>query len=414
MLVWAMPFSSQWKKTLYAVFAAELLAITGFNTSTPIVPFYIQALGVHDPVQISLYTGLLAALPALMLAIFAPIWGAVSDSYGRRPMLLRAMLGGAVLLCLEGLSRTPLQFLILRTMQGCVTGTVAAATVLVASTSPKEEVGASLGLLQMGIFLGGSIGPMFGGVISDLFGYRVNFFATATLLLLAGFIVWRFVADDFVKPTVKKPFFRTILPDFSPLKKTPALLALLAVVASDQIAGSITNPFLPLFIKSITANTSLVNSTTGLILGAGAFSSAMAALLLGKVSYRLGYRRVLVITMLSAAVFTLPQAFVHSPLQLLFLRLASCFFIGGNMPSLNALIAERAEPGKQGSVYGLSSSVASTSNALGPTIGSGIALGAGYHSVFFATAGILALSGSSIAFFLRRGREASPENTQAV
>lgn len=403
-----MPFSPHWKKTLYAVFVAELLAIAGFGTSTPIVPFYIQSLGIHDPAQVSLYTGLLAALPALMLAIFAPIWGSVSDNYGRKPMLLRAMFGGTVILCLQGLAQTPFQFLVLRTLQGCITGTIAAATVLVASTSPKEEVGASLGLLQMGIFLGGSLGPMFGGAISHLFGYRVNFFATSSLLLIAGLIVWRLVEDDFARPAVPKPFLRSLVPDFSPLATSPALIALLLVVASDQIANSITSPFLPLFIQSITPDKGMVELTTGFIQGLGALSSALAALLLGKISYRLGYRRVLMITMLSAAAFVLPQAFVKSPLQLLLLRIASAFFIGGNMPSLNALIAERAEAGKQGSVYGLSSSVSSTSNALGPAIGSAISRGGEYHLVFLATSAILALSGTSIALFLRRGRAGKP------
>jgi DHA1 family multidrug resistance protein-like MFS transporter len=401
----ACPPRPKWKKTLWAVWAAELLAIAGFGTSTPIIPFYLQDLGIHDPVRISFFTGLIAALPSLMLAFFAPIWGSLADSFGRKPMLLRAMLGGAVILFLQGVVRDPWQLLVLRTLQGCVTGTVAAATVLVASISPKEEAGGSLGLLQMAIFLGSSLGPMFGGAVSDLFGHRVNFFATSVLLLAAGIIVWRLVDDDFVRPAERRSLLKSMLPDFSPLARNKALWALLAVVAADQIAGSITAPFLPLFIQNITPSAALVSSMTGLILGLGALASAGAAAALGKVSYRIGYRRTLVICMVAAAAFTLPQAFVRSPFQLLVLRILSCFFIGGDMPAVNALIAQRAERGRQGSVYGLSSSVASGSNALGPAIGTAIAAGSqNYGAVFFATAGILAAAGASIAAFLRRGR----------
>ena len=83
------------------------------------------------------------------------------------------------------------------------------------------------------------------------------------------------------------------------------------------------------------------------------------------------------------------------------LRIASCFFVGGNLPSTNALIAQRTQPGKQGSIYGLSSAIASGSNALGPVIGASIAVTAGYVPVFLSTAGILAAAGIAIMVFVR-------------
>ena len=106
--------------------------------------------------------------------------------------------------------------------------------------------------------------------------------------------------------------------------------------------------------------------------------------------------------MTGAALFIIPQAFVRTPLQLLLLRIASCFFVGGNLPSVNALIAQRVEPGTQGSIYGISSSISSGSNALGPVIGASIALVGGYGPVFLTTAGIMATAGAAIMVFVRR------------
>lgn len=397
--------SGAWRKTLYAVLVGEMLSMAGFSTSGPILPFFVGELGVDDPVRLKLYVGLIQALPAISLAVMAPIWGSLADSYGRKPMLLRAMLGGAVLLGLQGLATAPWQLLALRVIQGCFTGTVAAATVLVASTSPREEVGYCLGLLQMAIYLGSSIGPMIGGWISDAFGHRMNFFATAALLLVGGIIVWRGADERFEPPKDRKSVLGSLVPDFSPLKGAPVLWALLGVVAADMIAGNIASPFLPLFIKQISADASRVASNTGLVLGLGAVASAAAAVIVGKFSYRIGYQRVMVTCMVGAAVFTIPQAFVSSPAQLLALRLASSFFIGGNMPAVNALISLRTERGKQGSIYGLRTTVASAASALGPAIGSGITIGAGYltggdgyGAVFLATGGILALTGAAAAF----------------
>ncbi len=347
--------------------------------------------------------GLIQSLPAISLAVMAPIWGSLADSYGRKPMLLRAMFGGSVIILLQGLVTSPWQLLALRVIQGCLTGTVAAATVLVASATPKEEIGYSLGLLQMAIYLGNSFGPMLGGFISDAYGHRVTFFATSALLLISGLLVWRFADDDFTPPAGRKSVLRSLAPDFSPITGSRVLWALLAVVAADQIAGSIASPFLPLFIKQISPDATRVASNTGLILGLGAIASAAAAAIVGKYSYRIGYQRVLMTCMIGAAVFTIPQAFAPTPGILLALRLLSSFFIGGNMPAVNALITMRTETGKQGSVYGLRTTIASASGAIGPAIGASIAVGLGYGEVFIATGAILAVAGLSTAISVRKG-----------
>lgn len=381
--------------------------MAGFSTSTPITPFFLQELGVADPGRLKLLTGLVQALPSVSLVIFSPIWGGIADNFGRKPMLLRAMIGGTVVTLLMGLVTAPWQLVVLKTIQGCLTGTVAAATIMVASISPQEDVGYGLGLLQMAIFLGASLGPLIGGVIADLFGLRVNFFATSALLLAAGIVVARFAQDNFKPPAQRKSIASSLVPDFRPLARSRALWALMAVIAADQIAGSVTGPFLPLFIQKISAATARVGSMTGVVIGMGALASALAAVIVGRFSYRLGYRRVLIVCMSGAAIFIIPQAFVHNPVQLLVLRIVSSFFVGGNLPSVNALIAQRTQPGKQGSIYGISAAIASGSNALGPIIGASVALAGGFGAVFLTTAAILAAAGISIGAFVR-GRLAAP------
>lgn len=403
-----------WRRTLYAVAAGELLAVAGFSTSTPITPFFLQELGVADPGRLKLLTGLVQALPSVSLVVFSPIWGGIADNFGRKPMLLRAMIGGTVVMLLMGLVTAPWQLVVLKTIQGCLTGTVAAATIMVASISPQEDVGYGLGLLQMAIFLGASLGPLIGGVIADLFGVRVNFFATSALLLAAGIVVARFAQDNFKPPAQRKSIVSSLLPDFRPLARSRALWALMAVIAADQIAGSVTGPFLPLFIQKISAATVRVGSMTGVIIGLGALASALAAVIVGRFSYRLGYRRVLIVCMIGAAIFIIPQAFVRNPVQLLLLRIVSSFFVGGNLPSVNALIAQRTEAGKQGSIYGISAAIASGSNALGPIIGASVALAGGLGAVFLATAAIMAAAGISIGAFIRGRLAASGTPSSAA
>ncbi len=380
---------NDWKRSYNAIWIAEFLAIAGFATTTPIIPMYFKSMGMSDPAALNFWTGLTHSGASLAMAIFAPIWGSLADSYGRKLMLLRAMFGGALLMGLMGLSTAPWQVAILRTLQGCVTGTVAAATVLTASIAPSKELGYRLGLMQMAVYLGNSVGPLFGGVVGDALGYRSNFAATSLLLVLAGLIIVRYVDEDFKPKPKSASFLRNALPDFSPLRQVPALASLMGVIFAVQFANAVVAPMLPLFIMQLSADAQSVGSLSGLIIAAGSLSGALAAGVIGKVSSKWGYARTLLICMAGAFLLYLPQGFAQSPLQLFWLRLGSGFFLGGTMPGVNALIASLCDKDKQGATYGLSSSISSAGMALGPVVGSTMATAAGYPSVFFVTSAIL-------------------------
>jgi MFS transporter, DHA1 family, multidrug resistance protein len=120
------------------------------------------------------------------------------------------------------------------------------------------------------------------------------------------------------------------------------------------------------------------------------------------VSYRIGYERTLNICLLGAFITTIPQVFVQNPWQLLVLRVIQGGFFGGTMPSVNALIAHRAERGRQGSVFGLSSSINSAGAAIGPMIGATVATGFGYPSAFFSMGMILFLTVIGCAVIVKR------------
>ena len=109
------------------------------------------------------------------MGVMGPIWGALGDRHGRKIMVMRAMFGGAVIISLIGFAQTVEQFAILRFIQGALTGTVAAATALVAGNAPREHLGETLGKLQLAIFLGQAFGPITGGFVADTFGYRAAF-----------------------------------------------------------------------------------------------------------------------------------------------------------------------------------------------------------------------------------------------
>lgn len=136
-----------------------------------------------------------------------------------------------------------------------------------------------------------------------------------------------------------------------------------------------------------------VGTRSGLIIGAGSLAAALAAAAVGRVSGRVGYGRTLVGCVAGAMLFYAFQGFARTPDQLLWLRIGAGIFLGGTMPSVNALIARLCESGRQGTTYGLSSSVSSAGMALGPAVGAVVATWAGYPFVFFTASVILLATG---------------------
>jgi DHA1 family multidrug resistance protein-like MFS transporter len=384
--------SKPWKSNYIAILIAETMAIAGFALSMPVIPLFLSDdIGITDPVKLKMWVGAIQSLSAVTLAIFAPIWGHLADVFSRRMMLLRAMFGGAAVVSLMVFVQDPWQLLVLRAIQGCFTGTVAAATVLTAGIAPAAQVALALGLLQTGVAIGNSIGPLIGGLLSDFLGHRIAFLGTGLVLAGAGVIVLKWVEDDALAHRHKKGEPFRILPDIKPILESPALISLMLTTFVIQAANTIAAPMLPLFLKDLAADSKYIGSATGIVLGAGAAATAVAAVLVGKYSSRFGYWKTLAFCLTAGAILTVPQTFVSNMVQLTAFRAMASFCIGGAAPVLNAIIAVSTKKEHQGSVYGVNSSVSSAGGALGPLIGSMVAM-INYRMVFLATAILLGLS----------------------
>ncbi len=399
-----------WKRNLYVIWAAELAAIAGFSVVMPFLPYYVQELGITELHQVELWSGVLFAAQAVTMTIFSPIWGSLADRYGRKLMVQRAMFGGAVVLTAMGFVQNVWQLALLRAVQGMLTGTVSAATTLVASSAPRERSGYALGLLQMAVWAGASAGPLLGGLVADSWGYRAAFWVTGGLLFVAGVTVWRYVEEDFTPPPRDKRDpesgfwygLRLVLGNKN-------LVSLFSIRILARLAVRTLGPILPLFIQSLVPASTRVASLTGLVTGAGAAASAVGAVTLGRASDRIGYRRVLLVCAFLAGVFYVPQFFVTTPWQLLGLQALVGLVMSGVLAAISALEANLAPEGHQGAVYGVDSSAVSAANAVGPLLGASVAAATGLRMPFLLSAGAFFVAvGAAWALVPRSQTASSP------
>jgi len=405
---------ASWQRNLYVLTAAELIAVAGFAVIWPFLPYYVQELGVTNPDQIKLWSGWLLSSQAIARAIVAPIWGSLADRYGRKIMVERAMLGGALVFVGMGLAQTVQQVLALRILQGILTGTVPAATALVASTVPRERSGSSLGLLQTGVYLGASLGPLAGGVIADSLGYRATFWVPSACLLSAGLAVHWLVNEGPARPeqTAGRQSGR-LWDGLLIVLRSPWLQAVFLVRMVVWMGNRVIKPMLSLFIQQIVVQEQRLATITGVISGLGALAGAAGAFFLGRASDKVGHRKMLLLCSFGLTVCCLPQSLVVNPLQLGILQAMVGFLMAGMLASLAALLATLVPEGRYGSVYGVGTTIIAVANALAPMLGAGVAIWWGLRPIFVVAAGLFALGGI-LALWLLPASDRLPGRVKGV
>ncbi|HJU17984.1 MAG TPA: MFS transporter [Stellaceae bacterium] len=376
-----------WQRTLWVMVGIQCVMTMAFSMLTPIIPLFLPSLGVEGASAIDLWAGILGGVTAFVAAFASPVWGRIADRRGRKLMLLRSSLAIGVFTALMGLAANVWQFFAFRALMGVFAGFSSAAIALVASQVPEERLGFALGWLSTGQLVGSLIGPMLGGGLADVtHSYRIPFYCTSALIFVALALVAVSVHERFVAPATRG---RSLLEASVALVRSPGLLALFFVLLMAQFGVRTVQPIVTLYVKEMIGLRPDLATLSGIAFSVTGLADLLASPFLGKRSDVLGYRRVLLICLLGAGVMTLPQAFTGNYWVFTAERFGVGIFVGGILPTANALVGRLTSRGERGSVYGLTSSAMFLGSSLGPLTGGGVAAALGLHWVFLVTAAVL-------------------------
>jgi len=347
----------------------------------PFLPLYVRELGVTESGKVAMVSGLLFAAPFFAATVATPVWGFLGDRHGRKLMVVRASFGLAAATLLMGFATTIPQLFFLRLAQGAVSGFIAAALALMASSAPRERMGYALGTLQTAIPTGTIVGPLIGGTLADLMGYRQIFFVTAALNLFAGILVVFLVRRDL--GSTSGAGIGRVLDNYRAVFGSAQFRQLFFILFGCQFALMSIQPVMALYVESLGAHGRLLATTTGVIFAITGVASAIAAPRWGRSSDRSGYRRTLGRAVLGSGVFALPQGLVTAPWQLFVSRIFYGAFIGGIVPSVQAMIGLRAPADRRAGIMGVTSTALMFGNLMGPLVGGAVAGRFGHRMVFF-------------------------------
>ena len=367
---------SRWRRILYVLFFAQMMALIGFSFVFPFLPLYIQTLGVHGP-AVPIWSGVISFALSISMAFVAPVWGALADRYGRKPMVVRAMAAGVCTTGLLIIAPNIWFVLALRILQGIFTGSVSASQALVASVTPRDKMGFSMGMMQSAVFMGAAAGPLVGGFLDDRLGFHGTFAVGAGMLLAATLLVIFFVDEDFKRPTTTGSARVHPIANLRGIAAVAGLPAMALVLFMAEFGNVVPAPVLALFVPHLRGVPMLhgqpqTATAVGTILAIAGVCAALSSSVVQRLQTRFGYRRVLVVSIGLAGVAYIPAFFAQSVWQLIVVRAAVGFCLGMAMPSATAIVGLVAPENRRASAFSMIASASSFGIAIGPLVGGGL------------------------------------------
>ncbi len=375
--------------------------MVGFSFVFPFMPLFIEKLGHFTNQQAAFWAGIAEGASGVGMFIFSPLWGILADRSGRKPMVLRAMFGAAIVVTLIGISPNVPFLITMRFIQGALTGTIAAASALISSITPRDKMPLAMGLLMTTVYVGNSMGPLIGGMSADRFGYEATFFLTGGFLLAGGLIVLLLVDEKFERPARKKG---TPLQSIFRLAGSRQILPLLIIQFSLQAGPNMVAPILSLLMQQLNPSGEAATST-GIALALASVIAAITATVAGRLASHISLKTILVYSCLGTCLIYLPPIFATTVPQLTTYVALRGLVNGGIMTSSYAILSLSVPADQQGIAFGVGQSANALGNGVGPIIGGSLGSSLGLKPVFAFTAGMYLLAGLLVIKVLPRPSE---------
>jgi MFS transporter, DHA1 family, tetracycline resistance protein len=357
------------RSTKYAftfVWITVLLDMVGLGLIMPILPSILRELTGTDVAHASIYGGWLFFAYAVMQFFCAPVIGGLSDAFGRRPVLLLAVLGLGVDYALTALSPTIVWLFVGRIIAGIFGASYATANAYIADVTPPEERGRAFGMLGAAFGVGFVVGPAIGGLLGDL-GPRVPFFVAAGLSL-ANFLYGLVFLPETLPKEKRRPLRLSQIHPFGAVVNIPGGKHVRTLIVSLFVLflGSAVYPAVWSFWSN--ARFGWSPRTIGISLATyGVTNIVTQSLLVGFCTKRWGDRKTAIVGLVLTVVsFILTGLASHTWMVFAVIIVTSPAAIA--MPAMQAWMSKIAPDDAQGRLQGAVGAAESLSSIFGPIL----------------------------------------------
>jgi DHA1 family multidrug resistance protein-like MFS transporter len=388
---------------------AQLLTVSAMAAVLPFIPFFVRELGVTDRAAVERWSGLIFSGPFLAAGLMSPVWGALGDRFGHKAMVVRAIAGLAVVNLALVFVQTPLQFWVLRLLQGMITGFIPAALAITSASTPPREIPGAMGKLQASAAAGRMVGPAIGGLLAGFLPFRHIFVAVGITIGVATIAVITLLEEPPPRAGERRfspaGNFRFAMGDWRMRSALGGLLASMAAV-------SMVMPIFPLYVEDLLGGAGSRDGALGpeMVTGLGfavvAAFTLLGAAAIGRMSERIGLKNLLLVGLGTSAVALALHPLATNVPTMLGARALLGLGVAGVQPVLIAMISRRAPAGQGGGIAGFASSATILGFFLGPSLGGWLANFVGVGGVFLLSgAGLFACAGAAALLAKREGRD---------
>ena len=377
-----------WRRNLAVCVFGSFTTLVSLSMLLPFLPLYVQQLGVTNQADVVQWSAVAFGATFFGTAMTAPLWGRLADRFGRKPMLVRAAIGMAIVMSLIGLARDVADLVLLRLIAGLIGGYASASIVMIGSQVPREKAGWALGVLSTGALSGNLIGPVVGGFLPQWVGIRGTFFVGGAMIALAAITTIVLIREDFNRQSdgVRRSDSTQTPADRS---RWPVIGALLLTAMMVLLANMSIEPIITVYIGHLGVALDEQARIAGVVMACSALGSILTAAKLGALADRVGSWNVIVGCLLVTGLVMVPQAYVTQSWQLAVLRALMGMSIAGLLPAIAKLIRHSVQEHNTGKILGYLQSAQFSGQVIGPLIGGQIGAHFGLHQVFLVTGALL-------------------------
>lgn len=354
------------RRALAFIFCTVALDVLALGVMIPVLPTIVLGFMGGDTAGAAEVFGVFATVWALMQFLCSPLLGALSDRYGRRPVILISCLGLGLDYIFMALAPSLLLLLVGRVVSGITSATIGTSFAYIADVTKPEERAKAFGLVGMAFGLGFVVGPAIGGLLGSL-DPRLPFWVSAVACLANAAFGW-FVLPESLPPERRMAFSWKRANPVGSLKLLASHRQLLGLAAVDFL-GNFAHQVLPaVFVLYAGHRYGWGETTVGLTLAfVGICTAIVQGALIGPIVSRLGARRAVVAGLLAGAVgmsiyglaATGPWFWVGIPVMA---------FWGVAGPALQDMMTRKVSGSEQGQLQGATSASRSIAGLVAPGI----------------------------------------------
>jgi MFS transporter, DHA1 family, tetracycline resistance protein len=357
----------------------------GFTIIAPVVPFLVQPY-TSNPGEQAIAVTLLTSVYAVCVLFAAPGLGALSDRYGRRPVLLVCLLGSAIGYLVFGLGGTLWVLFAGRIIDGITGGTISAIFAYFADIIPPEQRTKYFGWVSAVVGVGTVIGPTLGGLLAK-FGYSMPMYFGAIITLLNVVYGFFFMPESLDKNNRLKEITFVRLNPFTQLASVLSIKNLKRLLVSAFLLW-IPNGSLQAVFSQFTIDTfSFQPALIGLMFSIMGFQDIISqGFIMPKLLIKLSDTQIAILGMVSEIIgyslIALSALFSYYPIFIVGMFI---FGFGDSVfgPSFNGMLSKSVDSSEQGRIQGGSQSIQALARMIGPIIGGQIYVSLGHAAPFF-------------------------------